>query len=175
MTLIKKFLTASLPVALVGVITPTIASCSCHKDSFTYNYGDHINCKDKDDGDYHSRGDIASAARQKTYREPAGSIDLGDANDALKGATGGQFAFNDLIASVVIIEQLDINLKEWNYDVESSIIQCDLWYGDNHIPSGQNLTFAYIKDDQTNEIYLQIMSSPIHKVRSYAFYDCVAK
>ena len=51
MTLIKKLLTASLPVALVGVVTPTIASCSCHKDSYSYEYGKHINCLDKSLGD----------------------------------------------------------------------------------------------------------------------------
>lgn len=173
MKLIKKFLTASLPVALVGVMTPTIVSCSCSKKSFDYNYGDHINCRDKDDSNYHKRKDIANAARQKAYREPQGEISLAFANNMLTGETGGQFAFNELIASVVVTEELDINLDEWNYDDTTYKIQCDLWYGENHIPSEQDLTFTYVKDDQTSEIYLQIMET--NKIRSYAFYDCTAQ
>ena len=173
MTLIKKLLTASLPVALVGVVTPTIVSCSCHKDSYSYEYGDHINCLDKSDGDYHKRKDIANAAKAKAYREPQGKISLATANGKLTGKTGGQFAFNDLIASLVIIAEKNMNLKKgWTYNDTTYKIQCDLTYGEElvHIPSGQDLTFSYIYDD--DQFKLVIDNALWTPIRSYAFYDC---
>ena len=114
MTLIKKLLTASLPVALVGVVTPTIASCSCHKSSFDYKYKDHINCLDKKYGDYHSRGDIEGAVRNKAYKCPAMEVTLDSLNAILEigDDIGGQFLFNELIASSIISDGKDINVSD---------------------------------------------------------------
>ena len=179
MTLIKKFLTASLPVALVGAMTPTIVSCSCSKKSFTFNYKDHINCRDKSDGDYHKKKDIANAVREKAYREQRSEhFDISDAkNQLLKNVEeGGQFAFNDLIASIVITADDTINLNNWDYKInqaeETATLQCDLVCENIEIHSGtiNDFTYIYQNDDDIKHVYIQLNNT--YKLRSYAFYDC---
>ncbi|MCQ3914336.1 MAG: hypothetical protein MJ201_00680 [Mycoplasmoidaceae bacterium] len=60
MRLTKKFLTALAPIAIVGVITPTVVSCG--NNDYKINYGDDINCKDKKDKKTYQKVDKVKAA-----------------------------------------------------------------------------------------------------------------
>lgn len=167
MTLIKRLLTASLPVALVGVITPTIASCSCHKSSFDYKYKDHINCLDKKYGDYHSRGDIEGAARIKAYKDPGPKInqEVLDYILIVDDDISGNFLFNELIASSTIVDGKDININEWSYVASSKTLTCVL--NDQDSASYQ---ISYGLNTESQKITLNIGTN--YQFTSYAFYDC---
>ena len=103
MKLINKFLTALAPVAMVGVITPTLVACN-KGSSYTFKYGDDVNCLKKELGHYHSRKDVKNAVKSKLSLAPRGEVELNVINADLASKAAGiqiQFLYFELIASKV--------------------------------------------------------------------------
>ncbi|MCQ3907774.1 MAG: hypothetical protein MJ219_03470 [Mycoplasmoidaceae bacterium] len=75
MKLLSKILTATLPLSLVGILTPTIVSCSCNKKGLSLNYKDTINCMFKDKEHYHKHGDIVNAIKPHLIKEDRKKIE----------------------------------------------------------------------------------------------------
>ena len=168
MTLIKKILTTSLPLTLVGIATPTIVSCSCHKNSLTLEYGKQINCLNKDDTNYHKHKDVSNAIKPHAYkltRETSVKQDeLNQFNVFIKTPVGIQVLFWDLSASYVIQKNCDINLKDWQ-----PTDQCTATFNLNSVSyDSTNLTYWYDAQDKL----IKIILSDSESVTSYLFRDC---
>jgi len=76
MKLRDKLLTA-LPVCVIGLSAPiAVSSCSCNKSSLSFNFGDGINCKDKNTSNpkYHTFKEIKAAVKNNIETEPSGAV-----------------------------------------------------------------------------------------------------
>lgn len=164
MRLSTKLLTILPATAIVGATVPAIASCSCSKNQYLFNYGEHINCRDKDDADYHKPDEVKEAAKVKAAKAEKSTIN-GDAlesiNSSWKTSIGQQLFFYDLVASTVINDT--INLKDWKVDENKATFTL------NGITYSQTSLKYVINEDKT----LSLSSGDGKlKCRSYTYYDC---
>ena len=175
MKLINKFLTALAPVAMVGVLTPTLVSCNKGR-SYEIHYGDDINCLDPTNPNvaYHSVSDVKNAIKSKLPIQPSGqSVSINQLNEDLQtNKTWYQLLYYEIIASYVSFEQentLGVLLTEWN-EVGGSIES--FYLNHNKIIGSGKTKFHYEKIG--NEVYIQY--SPIEGMfKSYTYQFCEAE
>ncbi len=180
MKLKTKLLTAISSIAIVSTVVPTTVSCGCSKKDYLFNYADHVNCRDKDDRNYHKPKEVKSAAKIRAPKAQRQIIEDPSQIESMMWDKK-QFIFYDFIASIVIQANEEINLKDWNDElVEGSyIFSFNLNGKDYPVDSEASGSFFYEQnssDPNDKTIYLNYHSylgdPDTITYRSYAFSDC---
>ncbi|XQP54868.1 MAG: hypothetical protein ACOQNV_01875 [Mycoplasmoidaceae bacterium] len=122
MKLVNKFLTALSPVAMVGVITPTLVACN-KGSSYTIHYGQAINCLTKKEKDYQSLSTIQNSVKSRANLSPKGSLSIDDINTTLKTDAGFQNIYYDIVASLSIMRQEHFRLFDWSDNFDDQTVK----------------------------------------------------
>ncbi|MCQ2957064.1 MAG: hypothetical protein MJ233_04520 [Mycoplasmoidaceae bacterium] len=119
---LNKILTVLAPITVVGTIVPTVVSCNT--DTMTINFGDSINCKDKENKDpaYHSLETVQNTIKKCVNIEESDSINVNNINAQIKlGNTKIiQNVYYDLIASLTILNGFEILLTSYTSNFANS-------------------------------------------------------
>lgn len=168
MRLTKKFLTVLAPIAIVGVITPTVVSCS-NKD-YKINYGDDINCKDKKDKKTYQK--VAAVREAITNRIQVETremeIDLTILNGYIhdKDSKENQNIYYEVVYhyAFLVDEKVGFTLTNWKYMSED-----DTWSFTLDGTKYDETFFEYVSEN--GRIYLATGDTSI-KFISHTYEHC---
>lgn len=169
MRLTKKFLTALVPIAIVGVITPTVVSCG--NNDYKINYGDDINCKDKKDKKtYQKVKTVREAITKKIQVETIGRIiDLQELNTKIyvEDSQEYQNLYYEIVYhyAFLVDEKVGFTLTNWKFESSSWFFAIDGTEYKN--------TDLYYDSDENKKIYLCFDEGNI-KFISHTYQHCVA-
>lgn len=182
---LNTILKISTPIAMVGVMTPIIASCG--GNSFSFEYGDDINCFEKESGEdaipYHSIKTIGKAAKKLADRNPPAPITMTEIKTQIKNREDAfQNCFYDLIASCTIgINDVPqpIEIKSWNGDFSATTdwpkFSFTIKFNFMTAPTTWDIVNQEIQYFQVEgKIFIEITNgSQNQSWQSYTYQDCV--
>lgn len=174
MKLTTKILTSLASIASVGIMIPTIVSCSCGKKAYEINYGDNVDTKNENSENYKKLEDVQKAIKLKADKDPGRVIDnLEDIK--IENDTDIQKFYYDIVAShayCLDVAYQQFNLLNWSAikpDVGSLTIS--FTYNDVEY---KNATPKYT--DKDSKIMLAVYKNgtedAIMYLRSYTYFDC---
>ena len=181
---LKTILKISTPIAMVGVMTPIITSCG--GNSFSFEYGDDINCFEKESGEeavpYHSIKTVAKASKKLADRCPPRTIKISDIQTQIKNDEGAfQNCFYDLIASCAIgINEIPepLEIKNWSGDFSSTVEWPKFTFTIKLIYEGTPQTWEVNNQEieysqNSGIIKIVITNGSLHRSwQSYTYQDC---
>ncbi|XQP55762.1 MAG: hypothetical protein ACOQNY_03050 [Mycoplasmoidaceae bacterium] len=184
---LKTILKISTPIAMVGVMTPIITSCG--GNSFSFEYGENINCLKKEKGEgaipYHSIKSVANAARKHADRCTISPISVTTINNNLETSDKNfKNCYFDLIASITILGTYDssnptpIKITDWSDNLGSHTFSFKLWWNDVELKNIEvtNDSIYYYAPAIGDHISIVVPNSGGADIMfpSYTYQDCVA-
>lgn len=180
MKLSTKLLTSISPLVLVGTIVPTVTSCGCSGSNYAINYGDDVNCMNKDAQNYHSIDDVKKAIKDKVQVETDTTTVFSAATINAKIYTQDipyQNVYYDLIAGYVFNKEEPVWITGWSIGSPSK--SWTFKWGESQAQL-DNIKFEYQYNQVDNKLHLalseaiDVLSYTYIDVLSYTYKDCKA-
>lgn len=179
---LNTILKISAPMAMIGVITPIITSCS--GTPFDFVYGDDINClqdEGKEGIPYHTIEDVQKAVKNHVNRETTKSeVSIASIKSSLSTSSSAfQNCYFDLIAAISIGTTEDaagIKISDWNASFTSQTFSFTISFidSDTQIKTLNINDFTYERYSG-EKVLIEITDGSVTRSwQSYTYKDCKA-